>query len=130
MSKYIKHKKFIPINFIESKSMTIEKNNGKAIFLLLLINIFLFPQNIKGIFLKEEKYEFVEVKANDYIDINEIEKWIALDNEHILRFTVRDNTGKVVLKSDEALNYIEQLGVTIKKYNIEDDEILVEVDYD
>ena len=28
------------------------------------------------------------------------------------------------------LNYIEQLGVTIKKYNIEDDEILVEVDYD
>ncbi|MDY3359286.1 MAG: hypothetical protein SOY04_02600 [Clostridium celatum] len=130
MSKYIKHKKFIPINFIESKSMTIEKNNGKAIFLLLLINIFIFPQNIKGIFLKEEKYEFVEVKANDYIDINEIEKWIALDNEHILRFTVRDNTGKVVLKSDEALNYIEQLGVTIKKYNIEDDEILVEVDYD
>ena len=130
MSKYIKHKKFIPINFIERKSMTIEKNNGKAIFLLLLINIFLFPQNIKGIFLKEEKDEFVEVKANDYIDINEIEKWIALDNEHILRFTVRDNTGKVVLKSDEALNYIEQLGVTIKKYNIEDDEILVEVDYD
>lgn len=130
MRKYVKHKDFTPIDFIEKKNVNIENKNNKFIFILLIANIIMFPTNIKGILYKEEKVEVNENKKENYIDVNSIEKWLSLDNESILSFNIKNSVGEIILNDNKDINNIEALGFKIKKYTVEDDKVKVEVNYD
>ena len=81
MKKYLKYKEFIPKEFVEKKQLQ-EKEESKRIYkVLILINLILLLFNMDSI-SKEEKNEKTTTEITEnFIEKEEIFKWISLYNE-------------------------------------------------
>ena len=53
MKKYIKYKDFLPSHYVDKNIRKNKKNNKKAIWMLVILNFYMLPMNIKSIFQGE-----------------------------------------------------------------------------
>ena len=89
MKKYLKYKEFIPKEFVEKKQLQ-EKEESKRIYkVLILINLILLLFNMDSI-SKEEKNEKTTTEITEnFIEKEEIFKWINLYNEDSIDFKIK-----------------------------------------
>lgn len=130
MKKYLKYKEFIPKEFVEKKQLQ-EKEESKRIYkVLILINLILLLFNMDSI-SKEEKNEKTTTEITEnFIEKEEIFKWISLYNEDNIDFKVTDNFAEITYEKNKNINNLEKLGVKINKVTSYDDKKVVKVMYE
>lgn len=130
MKKYLKYKEFIPKEFVEKKQLQ-EKEESKRIYkVLILINLILLLFNMDSI-SKEEKNEKTTTEITEnFIEKEEIFKWISLYNEDSIDFKVTDNFAEITYEKNKNINNLEKLGVKINKVTSYDDKKVVKVMYE
>ncbi|MCI9304138.1 hypothetical protein [Clostridium sp.] len=130
MKKYLKYKEFIPKEFVEKKQLQ-EKEESKRIYkVLILINLILLLFNMDSI-SKEEKNEKTTTEITEnFIEKEEIFKWINLYNEDSIDFKVTDNFAEITYEKNKNINNLEKLGVKINKVTSYDDKKVVKVMYE
>lgn len=103
MKKYLKYKEFIPKEFVEKKQLQ-EKEESKRIYkVLILINLILLLFNMDSI-SKEEKNEKTTTEITEnFIEKEEIFKWISLYNEDSIDFKVTDNFAEITYEKIKIL---------------------------
>lgn len=130
MKKYLKYKEFIPKEFVEKKQLQ-EKEESKRIYkVLILINLILLLFNMDSI-SKEEKNEKTTTEITEnFIEKEEVFKWINLYNEDSIDFKVTDNFAEITYEKNKNINNLEKLGVKINKVTSYDDKKVVKVMYE
>ena len=88
MKKYIKYKDFLPSHYVDKNISKNKKNNKKAIWMLVILNFYMLPMNIKSIFQENNSKEV----ANDtYYDESEKEcnafllQYLKENKEHFMK---------------------------------------------
>ena len=106
MKKYLKYKEFIPKEFVEKKQLQ-EKEESKRIYkVLILINLILLLFNMDSI-SKEEKNEKTTTEITEnFIEKEEIFKWISLYNEDSIDFKVTDNFAEITYEKNKNINKV------------------------
>lgn len=131
MKKYLKYKNFIPMDFVERKQESENKDNKKGYKLLILTNIILLCVNIENIF-KEDSSK-VQEKVNSektYIENAQLFKWINLYDENIIDFKVDSNIAELTYEINSDIRYLEELGLNINKVTNYEDNKIVRVSYE
>ena len=78
MKNYLKYKNFIPKEFIDRKENKEKEKNKRGYKILIVINIVLFYFNIGKLGVKEEINTNAIEPVKNYIEIEEIIKWLNL----------------------------------------------------
>lgn len=121
--KYLINKNFIPYKYIIRREECIKKKYIKAILMLLLINVILFP-----IFLEKLTYkDIVEEKVEDIKrdDFNYINILISSINENIISLDIKDNKGHITLNNKEEVFSLESKKKLKIKSMINSDDNLI-----
>lgn len=130
MKKYLKYKDFVPKEFVEKIQSKENEENKKGYKLLMLLNIILLLFNLESIYKQRDEKKYIpEVKEN-YIEKEEILKWIDLYDEDSISFRILNNTAEVTYEKDKDIKEIENLGVKIKKVTNYDDKRVVKISYE
>ncbi|WP_300898655.1 hypothetical protein [uncultured Clostridium sp.] len=80
---------------------------------------------------KEEKNEKTTTEITEnFIEKEEIFKWINLYNEDSIDFKVTDNFAEITYEKNKNINNLEKLGVKINKVTSYDDKKVVKVMYE
>ena len=96
----------------------------------MLLNIILLLFNLESIYKQRDEKKYIpEVKEN-YIEKEEILKWIDLYDEDSISFRILNNTAEVTYEKDKDIKEIENLGVKIKKVTNYDDKRVVKISYE
>lgn len=130
MKKYLRHKEFIPIDFVEKRNLKDIKGSKKGYEILIFLNILLFIFNLKNVFSKDENIDLQPEPQKKYIEKEEIFRWINLYDKSIINFQVHNDIGEITYSKDRDLKYLEALGVKIKKVTNYDEDKVVKVMYD
>ena len=130
MKKYLKYKDFVPKEFVEKIQSKENEENKKGYKILMLLNIILLLFNLESIYKQRDEKKYIpEVKEN-YIEKEEILKWIDLYDEDSISFRILNNTAEVTYEKDKDIKEIENLGVKIKKVTNYDDKRVVKISYE
>lgn len=104
----LKNRGFIPNSFIRKQNEIKSKGERRGIFILILINIVLFPiviSSLQGDTLKEEKNSHVEVKKVSLLK-NEAIKCLEMD-KYDLEGEFIDKSGIIIVNDMDVIREIE-----------------------
>lgn len=108
MKNYLKNKNFIPRNYVKNANNIKSRGNRRGIIYLIIINIFILPVTIEGIFKKEKPKEIEIAKPIEQgVPIESIIKWINEIDKDVEKLTVKNNSGVMMVKSIEKLYSLE-----------------------
>lgn len=117
MKKYVKYKDFLPPHYIDKNISKNKKSNKKAIWMLVILNFYMLPINIKSV-LQENNAEKV-VNTTYYNDnekfIGQISEWLEVASLDIDSIEVTENNGMVSVVNQDVLCEIENKGYGIIK---------------
>ena len=130
MKKYLKYKNFVPFEFLEKKKRKQNKENKKWIQILIIVNLILISINLKFVFKKEDKVIITNEKERDYLNKDDIYKWLNLYDNKMIELYVENNEGNITYKIDEDIAYLEDKGLIISKSTKVDEFKKVKVIYE
>lgn len=121
MRNYTKYKDFLPKSYIEKKIQNNKESNKKAIWLLVALNLYMLPVNIKNVFKNDNDSVIVSTNyCNNDSFIKEIEQWINLNNFKIESLEVEGEKGTIKTLNRDVLCEIEESGYNILNITKED----------
>ena len=114
------NKNFIPEKFIKVKAKKEEKSIKRGLIILLLGNLIILPININSIMQNKNSNE--EISLYDTKDIKsfdlkkEVINWVEILENYSDLGTIKDNSGKMLIKNDKSLDKIKE-NISITKIN-------------
>ena len=96
----------------------------------MLLNIILLLFNLESIYKQREEKEYIPEANKNYIEKEEILKWINLYDEDSINFRILNNTAEITYEKDKNIKEIEKLGARIKKVTNYDDKRIVNISYE
>ena len=130
MKNYLKYKNFIPKEFIDRKENKEKEKNKRGYKILIVINIVLFYFNIGKLGVKEENNTKAIEPVKNYIEKEEIIKWLNLYDENSIEFKVINNYAEITYENSQRIKELDNLGARIKKVTKYDDKKVVKVIYE
>ena len=130
MKNYLKYKNFIPKEFIDRKENKEKEKNKRGYKILIVINIVLFYFNIGKLGVKEENNTKAIEPVKNYIEKEEIIKWLNLYDENSIEFKVINNYAEITYENSQRIKELDNLGAMIKKDTKYDDRKVVKVTYE
>ncbi|MBQ5696021.1 MAG: hypothetical protein IIV48_05135 [Clostridium sp.] len=130
MKNYLKYKNFIPKEFIDRKENKEKEKNKRGYKILIVINIVLFYFNIGKLGVKEENNTKAIEPVKNYIEKEEIIKWLNLYDENSIEFKVINNYAEITYENSQRIKELDNLGARIKKVTKYDDRKVVKVTYE
>ena len=130
MKNYLKYKNFIPKEFIDRKENKEKEKNKRGYKILIVINIVLFYFNIGKLGVKEENNTKAIEPVKNYIEKEEIIKWLNLYDENSIEFKVINNYAEITYENSQNIKELDNLGARIKKVTKYDDRKVVKVTYE
>lgn len=130
MKNYLKYKNFIPKEFIDRKENKEKEKNKRGYKILIVINIVLFYFNIGKLGVKEENNTKAIEPVKNYIEKEEIIKWLNLYDENSIEFKVINNYAEITYENSQKIKELDNLGARIKKVTKYDDRKVVKVTYE
>ena len=130
MKNYLKYKNFIPKEFIDRKENKEKEKNKRGCKILIVINIVLFYFNIGKLGVKEENNTKAIEPVKNYIEKEEIIKWLNLYDENSIEFKVINNYAEITYENSQRIKELDNLGARIKKVTKYDDRKVVKVTYE
>ena len=130
MKNYLKYKNFIPKEFIDRKENKEKEKNKRGYKILIVINIVLFYFNIGKLGVKEENNTKAIEPVKNYIEKEEIIKWLNLYDENSIEFKVINNYAEITYENSQNIKELDNLGARIKKVTKYDDKKVVKVIYE
>lgn len=130
MKNYLKYKNFIPKEFIDRKENKEKEKNKRGYKILIVINIVLFYFNIGKLGVKEENNTKAIEPVKNYIEKEEIIKWLNLYDENSIEFKVINNYAEITYENSQKIKELDNLGARIKKVTKYDDKKVVKVIYE
>lgn len=130
MKHYLENKFFIPKDFFNRITKEKKKKNQKSLLILVLINLYLLPQNINLFYNKSNNNtsDIVTKKIDTNLKkVEEIHKWLELYNENILEYNINNKNGKVNVQNIDNLECIDRDYFSITNVNKQDDYYIVEI---
>ena len=117
MKKYIKYKGFLPPHYVDKNIIKNKKSNKKAIWMLVILNFYMLPMNIKSILQENNS---IEVVNNTYYDesekfIEQISEWLKVTLLDIDSIEVTRNKGIISVLNKDVLCEVENQGYEIIK---------------
>ena len=130
MKNYLKYKNFIPKEFIDRKENKEKEKNKRGYKILIVINIVLFYFNIGKLGVKEENNTKAIEPVKNYIEKEEIIKWLNLYDENSIEFKVINNYAEITYENSQRIKELDNLGARIKKVTKYDDRKVIKVTYE
>ena len=130
MKNYLKYKNFIPKEFIDRKENKEKEKNKRGYKILIVINIVLFYFNIGKLGVKEENNTKAIEPVKNYIEKEEIIKWLNLYDENSIEFKVINNYAEITYENSQKIKELDNLGARIKKVTKYDDRKVIKVTYE
>ena len=97
---------------------------------MIVINIVLFYFNIGKLGVKEENNTKAIEPVKNYIEKEEIIKWLNLYDENSIEFKVINNYAEITYENSQKIKELDNLGARIKKVTKYDDRKVVKVTYE
>lgn len=124
------NKNFIPEKFIKVKAKKEEKSIKRGLIILLLGNLIILPININSIMQNKNSNE--EISLYDTKDIKsfdlkkEVINWVEILENYSDLGTIKDNSGKMLIKNDKSLDKIKE-NISITKINSDERGYFIDV---
>ena len=117
MKKYIKYKDFLPSHYVDKNISKNKKNNKKAIWMLVILNFYMLPMNIKSIFQENKSKEVVNDTYYDESEklIEQISEWLKVTSLDIDSIEATGNKGMISVLNKDVLCEVENQGYEIIK---------------
>lgn len=125
--KYKKYKGFLPEYIRVNQNNKIERSNTRAIILLSILNMIIFPLNLDKLFVKNDIEVDKSITYEKSISKYQIIKWIDIGSVLSDKITVYNDEGELKLKNRDSAYNIEDYGFVIQEFKIIDDEVIVNI---
>lgn len=117
MKKFIKYKDFLPPRYVDKNISKNKKNNKKAIWMLVILNFYMLPINVKNILKESNDEKTVNIAYYDENEklIEDISKWLDVASLDIDSIEVKGKKGMVSVLNKDILCEVENKGYGIIK---------------